>query len=470
LLDQIKRTLKGPAVFLSLMSTSVVRRYRSRNNLQNVSGGLPLTPENTIGMVPLTGPYDYMMRALWPTRQLHSSAIRCTVLRLDKIVMRLSTLLFAMIVVAFCDRASCTVSEDSVPAFARALSELPPGSSVLELPEGTYTIGSTWTIRRTGITIRGAGIGKTVLTRDPTFTGPLVIIGAENSSITNLTIDGKRTVNMVFLARTGDVADTIEVKGFTHIGIAVPPSGSGCRISNCLITGPTTQTTMAIWHDAGRTSTDSTIMIDHNVIKNTGLYGTGGQITIADNQISGEPNPGGGQIDIGNAFTTNTVAFITGNSILNGGTVRTGGIEMGGGSFTVTNNIVRNHGLAGMGVGHNVIRATITGNTVSNSGHDIADKNRPQCRSGIYVLYGAANVEISGNRCFDDQPNKTQTWGIILCGPPMRPDPRFSPKAIEHLVMKGNDLRGNIHSEGLLDEGRVRDKLVSGNLPSQANH
>jgi hypothetical protein len=28
-------------------------------------------------------------------------------------------------------------------------------------------------------------------------------------------------------------------------------------------------------------------------------------------------------------------------------------------------------------------------------------------------LYGATNVEISGNRCFDDQQNKTQTWQLF---------------------------------------------------------
>lgn len=378
------------------------------------------------------------------------------------------TILLAAFFAVLCDPGCYASTNDSVPALAQALSELPADRSVLDLAEGVYTIASTWTISRDNITVRGAGIGKTVLIRNPQFNGALVKMDAPNSSITGLTLDGNGTANVIFLDRAGVVADTIEVKNFTHIGIAVP--ASGCRATNCLISGPTSQTTMAIWHDAGPTSTDSTIMIDHNVLKNTGLYGTGGRITIADNQISGGPNPSGGQIDIGNAFTTNTVATITRNNILDGGTVRTGGIELGGGSFTVTNNIIRNHGLAGIGVGHNAIRATITGNTISNSGHYVADKNKPQCRSGIYVLYGAANIEISGNRCFDDQQNKTQTWGIIFVPPPTRPDPRFSPRAAEHIVVKDNDLRGNIHPEGLLDQSRAQNRLISGNFPSQANY
>src|SRR6516165_3279332 len=339
--------------------------------------------------------------------------------------MRVCKVSWAIVVATFWTPLFPAMSENSVPTLARELSELPPESSVLDLPEGVYTIGSTWTISKPGIVVRGAGPGKTILVRDPNFQGVLVRMDAERSTLSDLTLDGAGTPTILFLNRSGVTADTLEVKNFTHIGIAVPGQASDCRITKCVINGPSSQSTMAIWHDAGRNPTDSTIMIDHNVIKNTGLYGTGGRITIADNQISGEPNPGGGQMDIGNAFTRNTVALISGNSILDGGTLRTGGIEMGGGSFTVTNNIIRNHGLGGIGVGHNVIRAKITGNVISNSGHDVTDRNRPQCRSAIYVGYGATNVEISGNRCFDDQPANAQPSGVILVPPTSRPAPRF---------------------------------------------
>jgi Right handed beta helix region len=374
-------------------------------------------------------------------------------------------LLWAIVVAAIFSRVA--TAEDAVPALSRLLSDLPADHSVLEIPAGVYTVGSSWTVARSGVTIRGAGMGKTILVRDSHFDGALVKMDAANSSISNLTLDGNGAANVLFLNRPGVVADSVEVKNFTHIGIAVP--ASGCRVTNCFVNGPSIQTTMGVWHDGGRTSSDSTIVIDHNVIKNTGLYGTGGEITITNNQISGEPNPGGGQIDVGNAFTKNTIALITENNILNGGTIRTGGIELGGGRFTVANNTIRNHGAAGIGVGHNAVRAVITGNTISNSGRNTDDKNRPQNRSGIYVLYGAQNVEISGNRCFDDQPMKTQTWGIILTGLPARPDPRFPAKTTEHVTISNNDLRGNIHPEGLLDESGARDKIISGNLPAKAN-
>ena len=52
-------------------------------------------------------------------------------------------------------------SEDAVPQLAKSLSELPSDRPVLELPQGVFTIGSTWTISKPRVTIRGAGIGKT---------------------------------------------------------------------------------------------------------------------------------------------------------------------------------------------------------------------------------------------------------------------------------------------------------------------
>jgi hypothetical protein len=376
-----------------------------------------------------------------------------------------------------CARAT---AEDAVPRLTRAVAELPADASVFELPQGTYTIGSTWTIPRAGITIRGAGVGKTVLVRDADFKGPLVNMNGEASTITALTIDGncqrqEKIAPELALHGAKEIAEKVEVKNFCHIGIAV--FASECRISRCIITGvggPAIQN-IGIWRDAGRLPTSAVITLDHNVVKDIGLNGiycTGGKITIADNQLSGNHSyttVGGGQIDIGNAFTTNTDALITGNTILNGGGIKTGGMELGGGTFTVRNNTIRGHGSGGIGIGHNVIKATISGNIISNSGHNIAEKNSPQDRSGIYVGYGAANVEISDNRCFDDQPGKTQTWGIILVGPPARPDSRFSPKAIEHLVIKGNDLRGNAHSNGVLDQSHARDRSISGNLPAEAN-
>jgi hypothetical protein len=378
----------------------------------------------------------------------------------------------AVIFSVLCDPGCYAITKDSVPALAQALADLPPDSSVLDLPEGTYTIGSAWSIRRAGVTVRGAGIGKTVLIRDPQFDDVMVYIDGANSTIANLTLDGNGTERVIFLNRPGAVADTIEVKNFTHIGIAVPAVAFGCHISHCVVTGnpDLPQGSMAIWHDAGKGPVPVTnpLVIDHNTVTGSGIYCTGGRVEILYNHLSKNHcvvGGGGGQMDIGNAFTTNTMAIIDNNTIVDGCNIKSGGIELGGGDFTVTNNTIRNHGLSGIGVGHNAIHATISGNTISNSGHYIADKNKPPNRSGIYIMYGVKNIEISGNRCFDDQPNKTQTWGVILQGLPGRADPRFASTAIQHVVVTNNDLRGNIYPRGLLDESGTRDKSISRNSP-----
>ena len=65
-------------------------------------------------------------------------------------------------------------------------------------------------------------------------------------------------------------------------------------------------------------------------------------------------------------------------------------------------------------VGHNAILVTITGNAILNSDHYRADKKRAT-KIGLAFMSkcGATNVEVSGNRCFDDQQNKTQTWQLF---------------------------------------------------------
>jgi Right handed beta helix region len=390
--------------------------------------------------------------------------------------MRLTVIVALPVVfAALCGPGCYASANDSVPALAQALSELPSDRSVFDLPEGTYTIASTWTISRPGVTIHGAGIGKTVLVRDPSFNGIMVKMNGIGNSITDLTIDGNGTSRALFLNGKGGAVKMIEVKNYSLIGIGV--TAGDCVIDNCLITGSGSDAIRAfgIWRDAGKTDTSSALTITNNTIKNNGtcaIYCTGGKVTIANNQVSGNhiiTTIGGGQFDIGNAYSTNTIAVITGNTITDGGGLHASGLELGGGNYTVLNNTIRNHGLGGIWLGHNVIKAVVSGNTISNSGRYVADTNNPQFRSAIFVAYGAVNVQITGNRCFDDQPNKTQTWGVILVGLPSRADPRVPFRATDHVLARGNDLRGNIHPEGLLDQSGARDRSISGNFPSRAN-
>jgi hypothetical protein len=134
--------------------------------------------------------------------------------------MRLSKFLFAMLLATFCGSALPAASEDSVPALARSLLELPPDSSVLNVPEVLSNIGSTWAILKPGIAIRGAGPGKIILMRDPNFKGVLVRMDAERGTLSNLTLDDNGTAGVLSLNRTGVTANTLEVKNFTHIELS----------------------------------------------------------------------------------------------------------------------------------------------------------------------------------------------------------------------------------------------------------
>ena len=102
---------------------------------------------------------------------------------------------------------------------------------------------------------------------------------------------------------------------------------------------------------------------------------------------------------------------------------------------------------------------------VRTSGDGIPPSRSPhKICSAFSITHVTQNLEISGNQCFDDQLTKTQTWGIILVGVSVHPDPRFPVKATERVRIRENDLRGNLHSEGLLDESGAHDKLISPNF------
>ncbi len=132
--------------------------------------------------------------------------------------------------------------------------------------------------------------------------------------------------------------------------------------------------------------------------------------------------------------------------------MRAGGIELGGGTFFVAKNTIRNHGIGGTGIARNA-KTTMINNVISNSGRNTTHPNR----AGITAQAGATGFKLIGNRVFDDQPVKTQTWGIRIMG------------GCDQFEVRNNDVRGNVYGKGVLNESHARARTIDGNLPSEAN-
>jgi sugar lactone lactonase YvrE len=288
--------------------------------------------------------------------------------------------------------------------------------AVLQLiyPAGTTIVTSPINISSPITQVQGAGIGKTIFVRGTGLTLPMFNIIAPNCTVSGITVDSGSNPSAQALVLTGS-GSCVAGAEFKNFYIAIESRAAGNNVSSCAFTNSSGLLNFAVHRDMGLTDTSSTVTIDSNTSTGACWYFTGGVVFFTNNNISGAPNPSGGQVDIGNAFSSNTIATITGNSVHDGGLPKTGGFELGGGTFTVTSNSVYNHGLSGIGVGHNASNVSISHNTVYNSGQYLTDTNVPQDRSGVYVLGGVQGINISYNNFFDNQSPHTQTYGIILC-------------------------------------------------------
>jgi hypothetical protein len=345
---------------------------------------------------------------------------------------------------------------DAVPYLQQLIAA---AGDTLSLPAGTYELDTALLVQRP-VTIIGAGQGQTTLLR----ASPQPINLLSTVALKNLTIDSGGLSSAVLMNAPNCILDTVEVKNFGLVGIAAMKAGAILR--HCWVhqPNPAVPLTMGIWRDAGASDSESLFTADYNVVDGTQVYATGGHIIFNHNQVRHETNPGGGQVDIGNSATTNTIAEVNDNFVEFGGNPMTGGLELGGGSFDACRNVIRNHGLSGIGIGHNVVKALLEENVISNSGQNTSERHVPACRSAIYVGYGARNLTIMRNRAFDDQAVKTQTYGIVFTPVPTIPDPRFEQRVTDYVRCVGNFFGGNFIGPSLDCTSGASDVQIYGNL------
>lgn len=329
---------------------------------------------------------------------------------------------------------------------------------MLYIPPGTYIVTSA--LRpASNTTIFGAGMGATTLKRTAVSTG-FIINPANTASriaIRDLTVDGNYPTNAVNSnaeitanSCTDFLLDCVEVRAHNSIGINA--AGTSVRIRNCVMRGPASATVGAsfgIWLDAA-SSLD--VLIDGCDIQDyrlNAIYGGGIGLRIVNCYFAGnhrQTSVGGGQI----AWGPSTLSghLVQGNHFGAGGGTVTSGLEIDNvDDLIVADNFITSQGNYGIILqgGANVV---LSGNTIKNS----------VLGYGINVGPGVSQFRLVGNRCYDDQGVKTQAWGISI-----------EAGASDNYAIVGNDVRGNVNTAGLIDNGTGVNKQVEGNLPLAAD-
>ncbi len=217
--------------------------------------------------------------------------------------MRVSKLLFAMILVGLCGPASYTVSQDSVPVPPRAVSEVPPDRSTagskeekifdakaygaagdgvtddtaafasvvaaataaratVQIPAGTYV--ATIAVTKGGITIQGAGKDATIIKAPNTAAASaagrvLAVACPDGTTIKDLTIDGNKSKRLdkkpiaysLLLYMSSDCTiENVRVTNAEQIGIGLSAS-KRTRLSKCEVDGSGWQNITTLNNKAG---------------------------------------------------------------------------------------------------------------------------------------------------------------------------------------------------------------------------
>jgi hypothetical protein len=177
---------------------------------------------------------------------------------------------------------------------------------------------------------------------------------------------------------------------------------------------------VAFWND---------FTVDHNVLYHNGVAPS--PVNEPSACIADFPPANHGEVDSNICYATPTTNL---NVV---------GISMGGNDVSITNNFVQGCSTAGIGVAvgsQGPARGVrIIGNTTKNNDHQT-----PGAHAGIELFLGPAapnlaalsDVIIQGNDSYDDQPVKTQGYGIGIGLAGVRI--RFA-----NVTIEGNNLRGN---------------------------
>lgn len=288
------------------------------------------------------------------------------------------------------------------PSIQAAINDLSSGGGMVYIPAGTYAISSPLSVP-SNTTLVGAGYRTIIRVADGANIHAIInddpAMGNTNILITNLQIDGNKGT------QTNTTIDGINFVNVTY-----------SRIEGCWI------------HDTAQRGVDFWYC-DYNIITENQFWDTdragvsleAGNLynTISENIVL---NAQGNGLSAGGNFTT-----VIGNQVI-GAAER--GIFIGWSTgCTVTANVCKHNGMHGIAIPWSS-GCAITGNIVEGNiehgifilntsdtvvSNNIARNNNQGggAYDGIH-LSGALSLNnlVTGNRCFDNQTEKTQNYGI----------------------------------------------------------
>jgi hypothetical protein len=211
-----------------------------------------------------------------------------------------------------------------------------------------------------------------------------------------------------------------------------PLGSSGAHIHHNFITSNNTDPgnliDLAIWSD---------FTVDHNVLHHNGVAASRNDVASAC--IADFPPANHGEVDSNFCYAAPTML----RNVV--------GIALGGSDISITNNYVEGGSTAGIGIAvgsQGPARGVrIIGNTTKNNNQDT---NGPHGGIDLFLGPGAPNlaalsdVIIQGNHSYDDQPVKTQAYGIAIGSYGVA-------GGFTNITIEGNDLMGN-KTGGILND------------------
>ena len=115
------------------------------------------------------------------------------------VCMRRSVILLPCLLVAACGERGSTLSttlphQDAVfqEELQRKFLDAKPGT-VIEIPPGTHQLDRTLVLRTNGVTVRGAGTARAILSFKSETTGPGMLVAANDFTVENLSIEDAKT-------------------------------------------------------------------------------------------------------------------------------------------------------------------------------------------------------------------------------------------------------------------------------------